>query len=141
VITVTRRYSFCASHRLHVNALNDAQNDELFGKCNNPFGHGHNYEIEISVSGPIDVKTGRAVDLRRLDKLVGESVVSRFDHRYLNEEVPEFAHIVPTTENLANEIRRNLDEAWRSEFPSGLPELRRIRIFETERNIIEVAIP
>ncbi len=138
MITVNRRYGFCASHRLHIADLSEAGNQELFGKCNNPFGHGHNYEIEVSVEGDIDPQTGRAVDLGTLDDLVNRSVVARYDHRYLNEELPEFAALVPTTENLGNEIQKALDGAWRSAFPSGTPRLRRIRIFETERNIIEV---
>jgi 6-pyruvoyltetrahydropterin/6-carboxytetrahydropterin synthase len=139
VIQVDRRYRFSASHRLHVAALDEAQNDALFGKCNNPFGHGHNYEIEVSVAGPIDVRTGRAVDVNRLDSLVESAVVSRYDHRYLNEELPEFEHTVPTTENLGVQIRQRLQDGWDEAFPEGQPRLERIRIFETDRNIFEIA--
>jgi 6-pyruvoyltetrahydropterin/6-carboxytetrahydropterin synthase len=140
VITVNRNYRFCASHRLHVQGFENERNQELFGKCNNPFGHGHNYEIEISVEGPIDELTGRAVDLATLDGLVERTIVKRYDHRNLNEELPEFAKEVPTTENLGLQIQGLLREGWASAFPAGQPRLRRIRIFETERNIFEVAM-
>jgi 6-pyruvoyltetrahydropterin/6-carboxytetrahydropterin synthase len=134
LILVNRRYRFSASHRLHVDAFDDATNDEIFGKCNNPFGHGHNYELEVTVHGEIDPVTGRAVRLDRLDELVGRSVIDRYDHRYLNEELPEFARTVATTENLGKEIIRRLREAWPAEFP----HLERIRIFETPRNIFVI---
>jgi len=138
MISVTRRYRFCASHRLHVAGFDEKANDELFGKCNNPFGHGHNYEVEITVAGPIDAPTGRAVDLAALDALVNRTVVFRYDHRNLNEELPEFATLVPTTENLGVEIERHLKREWHSVFPNATPRLERIRIFETERNIFEL---
>lgn len=139
MISVQRRYRFSAAHRLHVAEFDEARNDALFGKCNNPFGHGHNYEIEVSVAGPIDPRTGRAVDIGRLDRFVESEVIARYDHRYLNEELPEFEREVPTTENLGVEIRRRLIEGWASVFPGGQPRLERIRIFETERNIFEIA--
>jgi 6-pyruvoyltetrahydropterin/6-carboxytetrahydropterin synthase len=139
VITVSRRYKFSASHRLHVAEFDEARNDELFGKCNNPFGHGHNYEVEVSVEGAIDPNTGRAVNLFALDELVSRAVVQRYGHRYLNEELPEFERVVPTTENLGVAIRHQLQEQWPAAFPTGTPRLGRIRIFETERNIIEIA--
>lgn len=101
MITVQRRYRFSASHRLHVAAFDEPRNEAVFGKCNNPFGHGHNYEIEVSVAGPIDPRTGLAVDLNKLDRFVAAEVVDRYDHRYLNEELPEFEREVPTTENAA----------------------------------------
>jgi 6-pyruvoyltetrahydropterin/6-carboxytetrahydropterin synthase len=122
-----------------VNAFDDQTNDKLFGKCNNPFGHGHNYEIEVGVEGAIDPQTGCAVDLNRLDELVRRLVVNRYDHRNLNVELPEFADDVPTTENLGRAIERGLSENWEAAFPAGQPRLKRIRIFETERNIFEVA--
>jgi 6-pyruvoyltetrahydropterin/6-carboxytetrahydropterin synthase len=141
MITVNRRYKFSASHRLHVDQFDEATNDELFGKCNNPFGHGHNYEFEVGVEGEIDPRTGFAADLRVLDELVQRTVVARYDHRYLNEELPEFEHDVPTTENLGLAIRRRLETVWPSAFPEGNPKLLLIRIYETERNIFEVAAP
>ena len=134
MIRVNRRYHFSASHRLHVAAFGEEQNQAMCGKCNNPFGHGHNYALEVTVEGEIDPQTGRAVSLQQLDAVVGRSVLGRYDHRYLNEELPEFAEAVATTENLGNEIFRRLKEAW----PAGFPRLQRIRIFETARNIFVV---
>ena len=139
MISVSRRYRFSASHRLHVPAFSDLENDQLFGKCNNPFGHGHNYEVEVTVDGQIDAATGRAVDLTALDALISNTVVARYDHRNLNAELPEFARTVPTTENLGLEIEKLLRQRWPAAFPGGMPRLQRIRISETERNIFEVA--
>ncbi len=138
MITVNRRYRFSASHRLHVDAFDERTNAELFGKCNNPFGHGHNYEIEVSAEGAIDEQTGRAVDLNQLDELVHRAVVSRYDHRNLNVELPEFAKEVPTTENLGRVIESRLSEQWASAFSAGEARLKRVRIYETARNIFEV---
>jgi 6-pyruvoyltetrahydropterin/6-carboxytetrahydropterin synthase len=132
--TVSRRYEFSASHRLHSPTLSEKENDALFGKCNNPFGHGHNYEMEVSVRGDIDPASGRVVDPSHLDDLVRRSILQRYDHRNLNEELPEFATEIPTTENLGRQIEMRLAAAW----PSGFPALQRIRIFETERNIIQI---
>lgn len=138
MITISRRYKFSASHRLHSPTFSEAENVDVFGKCNNPFGHGHNYEIEVSVRGEIDGPSGRLVDLARLDDLVNRTVIRRYDHRYLNEELPEFETAIPTTENLGREVDRLLGSAWPAAFPSGRPTLERIRIFETERNMIDV---
>ena len=138
MILVSRRYKFSASHRLQSCLFSEQENREVFGKCNNPFGHGHNYEIEVSVRGEIDPGSGRVVDLARLDNLVTSTIVERYDHRYLNEELPEFKTEIPTTENLGRQIEKRLAEAWPSSFPGARPALARIRIFETERNMIEV---
>jgi 6-pyruvoyltetrahydropterin/6-carboxytetrahydropterin synthase len=134
LITASRRYKFSASHRLHSPLLSAEENRELFGKCNNPFGHGHNYEVEVSVRGEIDAESGQVVDLARLDQLVLDLIIERYDHRYLNEELPEFKTEVPTTENLGRQIERRLAEQW----PFAKPALEGIRIFETGRNMIEV---
>ena len=139
MISVTRRYKFCASHRLHAPELDDEQNRRLYGKCNNPFGHGHNYEVEVSVRGPVDARTGRAVDLDALDRLVAEQVLHAFDHRNLNAEVDAFRAEVPTSENLGREICRRLNSNWAAAFPGEWPRLEKIRIAETPRNIFEVA--
>ncbi len=135
---LTRRYSFSASHRLHSPELGELANQELYGKCNNPFGHGHNYEVEVTVSGPVDAQTGRVVDLQDLDALVQRHVTGPFEHRNLNEEVPEFQQLVPTTENLGVIIDQRLRTAWSSAFPQCVPVLERVRIYETERNIFEI---
>jgi len=139
MIRVTRRYRFSASHRLHAAALSEAENRTLYGKCNNPFGHGHNYVLEVSVRGPVDPATGRAADPRALDRLAEKVVIRAFDHRNLNTEVAAFRDCVPTTENLGREILRRLEQAWTSEFPGPWPVLEKIRIAETERNIFEIS--
>jgi 6-pyruvoyltetrahydropterin/6-carboxytetrahydropterin synthase len=96
VFRVTRRYEFAASHRLHSGELSEEENRQLYGKCNNPYGHGHNYVVEVSVRGPLDRATGRAVDIDVLDELVRREVVRPFDHHNLNREVAVFASVVPT---------------------------------------------
>lgn len=138
MIRVTRRYRFSASHRLHAAAFSDAENRALYGKCNNPYGHGHDYVLEVSVRGPVDRVSGRAVDLDALDRLVRGHVLEPFDHRDLNTEVPAFAGVVPTTENLAVEIRSRLARKWSGAFPDAWPKLERIRIQETKRNTFEL---
>ena len=135
---VTRRYRFSASHRLHSVQLNEAENRLLYGKCNNPFGHGHNYVIAVSVRGPLDADTGQAVDTRRLDELVSRQVLRPFEHRNLNVEVAAFGTVVPTSENLGVEICRRLKQHWKEVFPGDWPTLEKIRIEETPRNIFEV---
>jgi 6-pyruvoyltetrahydropterin/6-carboxytetrahydropterin synthase len=135
---VTRRYGFAASHRLHSEQLTEEENSRLYGKCNNPYGHGHNYVVEVSARGPADSRSGRAVDVAALDALVRREVLTPFDHCNLNVEVPAFARVVPTSENLAIEICRRLKQSWSEVFPGEWPKLHLIRIAETERNIFEV---
>jgi 6-pyruvoyltetrahydropterin/6-carboxytetrahydropterin synthase len=138
VFRVTRRYRFSASHRLHSLELSEEQNRELYGKCNNPFGHGHNYIVDVSVRGPMDPVTGRALDTAMLDELVRRQVLAPFDHRNLNAEVETFAEVVPTSENLGYEVCRRLKRNWAGSFPGEWPKLEKIRIEETPRNIFEV---
>ena len=138
MIRLTRRYRFCASHRLHAAGLSDAENRALYGKCNNPHGHGHDYTLEVSVSGQVDAESGRVGDLAALDTLVREQVLEPFDHHDLNKEVPAFAERVPTTENLAIEIRSRLAGRWHRVFPGEGPALDGIRIQETKRNRFEL---
>jgi 6-pyruvoyltetrahydropterin/6-carboxytetrahydropterin synthase len=138
VIRVTRRYEFSASHRLHTPSLSEEENRLLYGKCNNPFGHGHNYVLEVSVWGPVDGRSGRAVDPADLDRLVREQVIAEFDHKNLNEQIEEFQRIVPTTENLGLLIHARLERAWPVVFPGQWPRLEKVRIAETERNIFVV---
>jgi 6-pyruvoyltetrahydropterin/6-carboxytetrahydropterin synthase len=139
VFRVTRRYEFAASHRLHSGELSAEENRRLYGKCNNPHGHGHNYVVEVTVRGPLDGATGRAVDIAVLDELVARNVVRPFDHRNLNREVAVFAGVVPTSENLGFEICRRLKRDWDQAFPGKWPKLEKIRIGETARNIFEVS--
>lgn len=135
---LTRRYRFSASHRLHTDALSAEENRELYGKCNNPYGHGHNYVLEVSVRGPIEPESGHIADVAALDRLVEEAAVRPFDHRNLNADAPEFASLPPTTENVALVIERRLEDAWRAVFPGEWPQLDRIRIQETKRNTFEI---
>jgi 6-pyruvoyltetrahydropterin/6-carboxytetrahydropterin synthase len=137
VFRVTRRYQFAASHRLHAPQLGDAENRELYGKCNHPYGHGHDYVIEVSARGPLD-ENGCAVDLESLDELVRREVLTPFEHRNLNLEVERFAREVPTSENLAREICRRLKGNWKETFPGEWPKLEKIRVGETARNIFEI---
>lgn len=138
IIRLTRRYGFAASHRLHSPALTDVQNREVFGKCNNPHGHGHDYEVELTVRGTVDALTGRVVDIGVLDRLAETQILGPFRWRNLNEEVEAFRTAVPTTENLAREVDRRLRTVWQTAFPAGEPHLEKVRIRETDRNICEI---
>jgi 6-pyruvoyltetrahydropterin/6-carboxytetrahydropterin synthase len=138
VIHLTRRYAFPASHRLHSPHLSDAQNAETFGKCNNPHGHGHNYEVELTVGGEVDPVTGRVIDLAALDALAEREFLAPFRYRDLNNEVDAFREAVPTTENLGLEVDRRMRAEWPRSFPAGGPRLEKVRIRETERNICDV---
>jgi len=135
---VTRRYRFCASHRLHSAHLSEQQNRACYGKCNNPFGHGHNYVLEVTLRGRVDPFTGRAADVRSLDQMVRRLVLEPFDHKDLNADIPEFRDLAPTTEVLALEIQRRLQEGCDQEFSGAGVRLEKIRIRETPRNIFEV---
>jgi len=139
MIRVTRRYEFSASHRLNAPGLSETENQRLYGKCNNPFGHGHNYVLDVSVRGPLDSRSGRAVDLTVLDALVRDRVIQALDRRNLNEEIEHFSSVVPTTENLGLFIHERLKQHWGATFPGEWPQLEKVRIAETERNIFEVS--
>lgn len=140
---LTRRYRFSASHRLYADSLTETENRAIFGKCANPFGHGHDYALDVSVSGPLDVNTGRIIDLDLLDTLIHRSILEPMEHRNLNIDIAEFqGPLVPTTENLAIVIRDRIAGVWGTYFnASKFPEaaLEKIRIEETKRNIFEVA--
>jgi len=138
VIRLTRRYRFSASHRLYAPALTARQNEELYGKCSNPHGHGHDYVLEVSVRGPLDARTARVVDTAALDALVEARILARLRHRDLNTEAAGIAGAVPTTENLASGIRGRLQESWREAFPGREPRLDRVRVHETRKNVFEV---
>jgi len=135
---VTRRYHFSASHRLHSSALSEEENYRVYGKCNNPYGHGHDYTVEVSVRGPLQETTGQAVDTLALDEMVRQEVLAPFQHRNLNEDVNSFRSVVPTSENVAIEICRRLKRNWRLAFRGEWPRLETVRIVETPRNIFEV---
>jgi 6-pyruvoyltetrahydropterin/6-carboxytetrahydropterin synthase len=129
-ISLTRRYSFAASHRLHSPELSEEENRRVYGKCNNPYGHGHNYIVEVTMTGPVDRATGMITNLGDLDPFVQREVIEAFDHKYLNEEIPQFQTTVPTTENVCREIYRRLKK-----YP--LAQLERVRIEETLKNSFE----
>ncbi len=131
-IHLTRSYSFAASHRLHSPRLGEEENWRTYGKCNNPYGHGHNYVVEVTVSGPVEASTGMVADLGELDRYVEREVLETFDHKYLNEEVAAFRDRVPTTENICIEIYNRLQA-----FPGA--RLERVRLEETSLNSFEYA--
>ena len=129
---LTRRYMFSASHRLHSDEMSAEQNRAIYGKCNNPYGHGHNYTIEITVSGPVDEQTGMVCNLADLDGFVEQEIVERYDHQNLNR-LPEFTTKVPTTENLCVWIYEIVKRGFRQ------AHLERVRIEETMMNSFEYA--
>jgi len=130
-ITITRTYEFAASHRLHVPAYSDARNVELFGKCNNEAGHGHNYLLEVTVSGTPDDVTGMICDIDEVDKVVNHEVVDRYDHKNFNEDIEEFRGLPTTSEFVVRMIYNRLQ----NKLPATLE---RVRLHETARNIFEV---
>ena len=136
---VTRRYRFAASHRLHSTALSEQENERIYGKCNHPYGHGHNYTVDVSARGPLDPATGRALDPASLDGLVTRQLIEPFDHCNLNLDVEWPEAVVPTSENLGVEICRRLKNNWNSVFPGDWPKLDKVRIEETPSNIFEIS--
>jgi len=135
---VTRRYRFAASHRLHSDAFSEQQNRELYGKCNNPYGHGHDYVLDVTAAGPVQPETGLVVHIPTLDRLVSEHVLRDFDHRYMNADLGEFRALVPTSENIMRVIEDRLMAHWSDAFPGGGPRLEAIRLRETKRNVFEL---
>ncbi len=128
---ITRKMHFNAAHRLHNKEWSDENNENVFGKCSNPYYHGHNYELEIKVIGKIDPLTGFVVDVKELKRIVNEKVIYPFDHKNLNVEVPDFRSLNPTVENIAKVI-----------YDKILPELSeelelKITLYETPRNYAE----
>jgi 6-pyruvoyltetrahydropterin/6-carboxytetrahydropterin synthase len=131
-VALGRRYRFSASHRLHSERLGEEENWRIYGKCNNPYGHGHNYVLEVLMSGEVDPATGMIANLTDLDSFVEREVIEPFDHKSLNEDVPAFRERVPTTENLCIEIYRRLKG-----FPKA--KLESVRVQETRNNSFEYA--
>jgi 6-pyruvoyltetrahydropterin/6-carboxytetrahydropterin synthase len=129
---LTRRYWFSASHRLHCDAITEEENRRLYGKCNNPHGHGHNYALEVTVSGRIDPQTGMVCNLADLDCFVNENILERFGHENLNT-LKEFQGVVPTTENLCIEIYGRLEAGFHE------ARLEKVRMEETSLNSFEYA--
>jgi 6-pyruvoyltetrahydropterin/6-carboxytetrahydropterin synthase len=131
---MTRKYEFAAAHRLHMPHESDERNSELYGKCNNPRGHGHNYGLEVTVAGPHDPETGAIIALGELDRIVDEEVFEHFDHKHLNEDCPEFENMIPTSENLARVIFAKLQ----TRIDNESRRLVRVGLHETQKNYFEV---
>jgi 6-pyruvoyltetrahydropterin/6-carboxytetrahydropterin synthase len=139
--SLTRRYHFPASHRLHVGSLSERENQALFGKCNNPFGHGHDYVLSVTVTGDVDTRTGLIIETQALDSLVEDKVLRLMSHRNLNVDVPQLAEVVPTTENIALVIADLLEEECRARFAAKTGvRLTKVHLQETERNGFEVLV-
>ncbi len=130
-VTVTRRMHFNAAHRVHNPALSDEENQRLFGRCNNPNWHGHNYVLDVSVSGPIESRTGYVMDLAALKRVVQEAVIDKVDHRNFNLEVDFMRGVIPTAENI-------VVGCWRVLEPRVAPaRLMRLVLWETPNNYVE----
>ncbi len=129
---LTRRYRFSASHRLHCDAMSEQENQAVYGKCNNPYGHGHNYALEVTVAGPVDRRTGMVCNLADLDAFVKDNILERFDHQNLNT-IAEFRTTVPTTENLCMELYNILEQGFR------YATVEKVRMEETMLNSFEYA--
>lgn len=125
MVYLTRKAEFSASHFYHNSEFTPEENRRLFGKCNNPNGHGHNYTLEVTVKGKVDPRSGFVVDLKQLKEVLEREVLSVLDHRFLNKEVPEFAKSIPTTENLAINIWQRLQPKLQ------IAKLHRVRVYET----------
>lgn len=130
-VSIIRKEHFNAAHRLYNPKWSDEKNQEIFGKCNNPNFHGHNYEVFVKLIGEVDPETGYVYDTKKLSDLIKEHVLNRFDHKNLNADVADFKNLNPTAENIAIVIYNTL----RSKIDSKL-ELK-ITLYETERNIVE----
>ena len=130
MIYITRKLEFCASHRLFNPEYSDEKNAQVFGLCNNPNGHGHNYVMEVTVKGEVHPETGMVLDLKALKQLVNEEIILKVDHKNLNVDVPFLKDVIPTAENLA--IR--FWEVLEPKLDSG--ELYEIKLYESERNFV-----
>ena len=129
---LTRRYWFSASHRLHSDEMTEEENQAVYGKCNNPWGHGHNYALEVTVGGPVDQKTGMVCNLADLDEFVRQNIIERLDHENLNT-LREFEDVVPTTENVCVALYNILDQGFKP------AQVEKVRMEETMFNSFEYA--
>ena len=137
MVYLTRRYRFSAAHRLNAPGLSPEENARLYGKCNNPHGHGHNYVLDVTVAGGVDPATGMVCDLGFLDSLVQREVLDRFDEVNLNFDTESFREQVPTSENICLEVHRLLKPHLEGAGPGQDVRLDRVRIGETTSNSIE----
>lgn len=130
MIYITRKVEFCASHRLYNPSFSDQKNQDTFGLCNNPNGHGHNYTLEVTVRGEVDPETGMVLDLKALKHLVNELIIDHVDHKNLNVDVPFLNGVIPTAENLAIVFWEMLEP----KIHNGT--LHEIKLYESERNYV-----
>ena len=131
MLLLTRSFDFSAAHRIHNPALTDARNTELYGACNNPAGHGHNYRLEVTVRGEPDPESQYVMDIGTIKAIVQEHVIARLDHTFLNVDVPHFRDRVPSAENLVTFI-------WDALAPHVRPAtLHRLTLYETPKNAVE----
>lgn len=131
---LSRRYHLSASHRLHTESFSPEQNKVVYGKCNHPYGHGHNYVVEVMMSGPVDPVTGMVCNLAELDEFMKREVIERFDQTNLNRNA-SFVRLVPTTENFCLEIYNIVQSGFRSAV------IEKVRVEETSKNFFEYAGP
>lgn len=134
MIYITRREEFSASHRLHNPEMSDEENRRVYGICNNPNGHGHNYAVEVRVCGPIPPRTGMVMDLKQLKDILDREVIAKVDHKHLNFDVPFLEGVIPTAENVAVVFWNILEPALRKEVGAKLD---RIRLYESRSNYID----
>ncbi|GAA4305121.1 6-pyruvoyl trahydropterin synthase family protein [Nibribacter koreensis] len=130
-VTVCRKENFNAAHRLHNPAWTEEQNTRVFGLCNNPNYHGHNYELVVRLTGPVDPDTGYVYDMKKLSLLIKAEILDKFDHRNLNLDTDEFKHLNPTAENIAMVIWQRLRPHLSEKLALS------VTLFETERNFVE----
>ncbi len=131
MVYITRKENFSASHRLNNPDWPDAKNWEVYGKCNNPNGHGHNYDIEVTVAGNPPAETGMVIDLKKLSDIINAEIIDRVDHKHLNHDVDFLQGIIPTAENMAVAFWKILEKA----LPQG--KLYSIKLFESNNNFVE----
>lgn len=128
-VLITQSFEFAAAHRLHCDDLDDEANRSIFGKCNNPSGHGHNYRVEVSVEAPLDARDVQIFTLQRLEAIVDDVIIRRFDHKHLNKDTAEFAAVNPSVEN----ITRTCFDLLRQPITDAGAALRRVTVWETEK--------
>lgn len=134
MIYITRREEFSASHRLHNPELSDEENRRVYGICNNPNGHGHNYAIEVTVRGPVPSRTGMVMDLKQLKDIIDREVLAKVDHKHLNFDVPFLKGVIPTAENVAVVFWKILAPVLQKEAGA---EIDRVRLYESRSNFID----
>ncbi len=131
MVYLTRKEHFCASHRLHNPTWSDEKNREVYGKCNNANGHGHNYEVEVTVAGVPPEESGMVIDLKKLSDIVNELIIDRVDHKHFNHDVDFMKGVIPTAENIAIAFWKILDK----NIPGG--KLYSIKLYESDNNLVE----